>query len=67
MDIQIRFTDSIPKSASGKILKKKLREDLTSDSGYESLGESLGEESNVCKQDVRMSVLFEDVCVVQQN
>ncbi|KAL1301944.1 hypothetical protein AAFC00_002403 [Neodothiora populina] len=37
MDCQIRFCDSIPKSASGKILKKVLRE-TGSDSGYESAG-----------------------------
>lgn len=36
MDMQFRFCDSIPKSASGKILKKALRE-AASDSGYESV------------------------------
>lgn len=35
MDCQVRFCDNIPKSASGKILKKVLRE-AGSDSGYES-------------------------------
>lgn len=35
MDCQVRFCESIPKSASGKILKKILRE-VDSDSGYES-------------------------------
>jgi len=36
MDMQIRFCDSIPKSASGKIEKKVLRQ-AESDSGYESI------------------------------
>jgi len=40
MDCQIRFCDSIPKSASGKILKKVLRE-TDSDSGYESAASDL--------------------------
>ncbi|KAF1343641.1 AMP-binding enzyme [Delphinella strobiligena] len=41
MDCQIRFCDGIPKSASGKILKSKLRREVgvASDSGYESFGD----------------------------